>query len=232
MTRRHIPHRKSLGIDAQQPVEELKLDVGPTFQSVISGPPEGVDPDEHREKACPTYFFNGLLTGKRKLLGQFVCDCQVDGFDSRFELGRHDAVRKFRHIPPTEQIEVVRFQDRLHEILILPFRGLRRDKPVVITLDGMNDRPGGLQRRKNVQHSLRPRISSKPHTTVGLPRIGLFVERRAGLGGQVTCAFDRQPELGDDAAHVLDQEIRHRRSMMRRAERRKRRDLPVKAFVP
>ncbi len=30
-------------------------------QSVISDPPEEVDPDAHREKACPTYFFNSLL---------------------------------------------------------------------------------------------------------------------------------------------------------------------------
>ena len=35
--------------------------MGPTFQSVISDPTERVDPDAHREKACPTYFFNGLL---------------------------------------------------------------------------------------------------------------------------------------------------------------------------
>ncbi len=45
---------------ASQPVEKPKLAVGPTFQSVILGPPVGVDPDEHREKSCPTYFFSGL----------------------------------------------------------------------------------------------------------------------------------------------------------------------------
>ena len=35
-----------------------RMAVGPTFQSVIAGPSEAVDPDVHREKACPTYFFN------------------------------------------------------------------------------------------------------------------------------------------------------------------------------